>query len=99
MKNNLIIIILGITLSTGLIPRIGQVPAQAQTSISFQVFYDQLSPYGTWVDYPDYGYVWVPAGGSYFRPYGTRGHWVYTYKAWTAVSVSSCAWPPFHYCH
>ncbi|HTI09688.1 MAG TPA: DUF6600 domain-containing protein [Puia sp.] len=97
MKKKISIIILGIILLTGFIPRIGQVSAQAQTSVSFQVFYDQLSPYGTWVSYPDYGYVWVPAGGSNFRPYGTRGHWVYADEGWTWVSDYSWGWAPFHY--
>ncbi len=41
--------------------------------VSFQVFYDDLSPYGTWVDNPDYGYVWVPRVSSGFTPYGTNG--------------------------
>ncbi|HWK06114.1 MAG TPA: DUF6600 domain-containing protein [Puia sp.] len=97
MKHNMIIVLLGIALFTGLVPRIGQVQAQAQTSVSFQVFYDQLSPYGTWVNYPDYGYVWVPAGGSSFRPYGTRGHWVYADEGWIWVSGYSWGWAPFHY--
>src|ERR1700761_1436748 len=42
-----------------------------------QVFYDELSPYGNWIDYPDYGYVWAPADvGPDFRPYATNGYWV-----------------------
>jgi hypothetical protein len=38
-------------------------PQQAtaqHVSVSFQLFYDELSPYGMWVDYPNYGYVWIP---------------------------------------
>lgn len=97
MKKKIGLLILGIAFLTGIIPRIGQIPAQAQASVSFQVFYDQLSPYGTWVNYPDYGYVWVPAGGSNFRPYGTRGHWVYAEEGWTWVSDYSWGWAPFHY--
>lgn len=88
---------MGITLLMGLIPRLGQTTAQAQPNVSFQVFYDQLSPYGTWVNYPDYGYVWVPAGGSDFRPYSTRGHWIYADEGWTWVSGYSWGWAPFHY--
>lgn len=97
MKTKISIIILGIVLSMGLIPRMGQLNARAQASVSFQVFYDQLSPYGTWVSYPDYGYVWVPAGGNGFRPYGTRGHWIYTDEGWTWISEYSWGWAPFHY--
>src|SRR6185295_16099205 len=34
--------------------------AQVSVDISYQTFYDELSPYGEWVDYPDYGWMWVP---------------------------------------
>jgi hypothetical protein len=39
-----------------------------QVSVSFQLFYDELSPYGMWVDYPNYGYVWIPDGDPGFSP-------------------------------
>lgn len=90
------IIMVGIVLFTALLPPLAQ-KADAQVSVSFQVFYDQLSPFGTWVSYPDYGYVWVPAAGAGFRPYGTRGHWVYTEDGWTWVSDYSWGWATFHY--
>ena len=64
---------------------------------SYQVFYDQLSPYGMWVDNPDYGYVWVPNVGPGFRPYSSRGYWVMTDFGWTWVSRYSWGWAPFHY--
>src|ERR1019366_1169413 len=70
--------------------------ASAQT-VSVQVFYDQLSPYGTWVDNPQYGYVWVPNVGPGFEPYATNGHWVYTEYGWTWVSDYAWGWAPFHY--
>ena len=62
-----------------------------------QVFYDELSPYGTWVNYPDYGYVWVPDAGPDFRPYATNGYWVYSDYGWTWVSNYIWGWAPFHY--
>ena len=65
--------------------------------ISFQVFYDQLSPYGAWVDDPNYGYVWIPDEGPEFYPYGTGGHWVFTDYGWTWVSNFQWGWAPFHY--
>ncbi len=65
--------------------------------ISFQVFYDQLSPYGQWVDYPNYGYVWIPDAGSDFSPYSTRGHWIMTEYGMTWLSDYSWGWAPFHY--
>ncbi len=72
--------------------------SRAQGSVSFQVFYDQLSPYGSWVNYNQYGYVWVPtAVSSGFRPYGTAGHWVFTPDGWTWISDYAWGWAPFHY--
>lgn len=68
-----------------------------QNNVSFQVFYDHLSPYGQWVDYPEYGYVWIPDGGSDFTPYSTAGHWVLTEYGWTWVSDYDWGWAPFHY--
>jgi hypothetical protein len=66
-------------------------------SVSFQVFYDDLSPYGTWVDNPDYGYVWYPNVGPGFTPYATNGYWVLTDAGWTWVSNYPWGWAPFHY--
>ena len=66
-------------------------------AVSFQVFYNELSPYGTWVNSPDYGYVWMPNVGPGFTPYSTNGYWVLTDEGWTWVSNYSWGWAPFHY--
>jgi hypothetical protein len=71
--------------------------ATSQVSVSLQVFYDDLSPYGNWVDNPDYGYVWIPQVPQGFSPYNTNGHWVFTEAGWTWVSDYSWGWAPFHY--
>ncbi len=71
--------------------------ASAQLSVSFQVFYDDLSPYGSWVDNSDYGYVWMPNVDDGFSPYSTNGYWIYTNEGWTWVSNYSWGWAPFHY--
>jgi hypothetical protein len=71
--------------------------ASAQVSASFQVFYDDLSPYGNWIDNSDYGYVWVPHVSRDFSPYGTNGYWIFTDDGWTWVSDYSWGWAPFHY--
>lgn len=69
-----------------------------QREVSYQDFYDQLSPYGQWVDHPDYGYVWIPDAGPDFRPYSTEGNWVWTEDAeWMWVSDYDWGWAPFHY--
>ena len=68
-----------------------------QSNVSFQVFYDQLSPYGQWSSTPDYGYIWIPDVGPEFSPYSTNGSWVMTDYGWTWVSDYSWGWAPFHY--
>ena len=73
-----------------------QVSAQNE-NVSLQVFYDELSPYGTWVDDPNYGYIWIPQVDNDFSPYVTNGHWVYTDYGCTWVSDYSWGWAPFHY--
>lgn len=69
----------------------------APPPVSYQSFYNELSPYGQWISTPDYGYVWVPAAGPDFQPYATSGHWVYTNYGWTWASDYSWGWAPFHY--
>lgn len=76
-------------------------PASAQrisARISFQTFYDDLSPYGRWIDYPQYGYVWFPSVEAGFRPYSTMGHWEWSEDYdWIWVSDYDWGWAPFHY--
>ena len=45
---------------------------QVDYSISQQTFYDELSPHGQWIDYPDYGYVWGAGYGSGFSTVSNR---------------------------
>ena len=64
--------------------------------VSYDMFYNQLSPYGNWVSYPGYGRVWI-VNEPGFRPYYSNGHWVYTNYGWTWASNYSWGWAPFHY--
>ncbi|MBS1731134.1 MAG: hypothetical protein JSS67_10210 [Bacteroidetes bacterium] len=68
----------------------------SQRDVNINVFVNELSPYGRWVNYPAYGQVWI-ANERGFTPYQTRGHWVYTYYGWTWVSDYRWGWAPFHY--
>ena len=69
-----------------------------EAGISYQTFYDELSPHGRWIDYPEYGYVWAPDIGPDFQPYSTGGHWVWSDEYdWMWVSDYSWGWAPFHY--
>ncbi|WP_316802036.1 DUF6600 domain-containing protein [Pedobacter nototheniae] len=67
-------------------------------NVSLQTFYDELSPYGTWIQDPQYGYVWRPdVEQSDFRPYYTNGRWAMTEYGNTWVSNYDWGWAPFHY--
>jgi len=73
-----------------------QVQAQ-NVQVSFQLFYDELSPYGEWIDDPEYGYMWLPDVDRNFQPYGTNGRWVNTQYGNTWYSDYDWGWAPFHY--
>jgi len=97
MKKNinrvLSIALLSIALMTG-----AQQQAKAQDiTVSYQTFYDNLSPYGQWIYDPEYGNVWVPNEDGDFRPYGSRGHWVMTDYGNTWVSEDPWGWAVYHY--
>jgi len=70
---------------------------QAEGPVTYQTFYDELSPYGQWINDPEYGYTWVPNAEAGFQPYRTRGHWAYTDYGWTWVSDYAWGWAAFHY--
>lgn len=75
-------------------PPDAQAPAQPPTQ---QAFERQLSPYGHWVDTPEYGRVWIPANvAPDWQPYAD-GRWVDTAAGWTFVAT--VPWGPtvFHY--
>ncbi|MDQ7947603.1 MAG: hypothetical protein REI78_15900 [Pedobacter sp.] len=66
--------------------------------VSLQSFYDELSPYGVWIQDPQYGYVWRPdVDQDEFRPYYTNGRWAMTEYGNTWVSNYDWGWAPFHY--
>jgi hypothetical protein len=60
-------------------------------------FYDELSPYGDWVQTRDYGWAWFPRSvHPYWRPY-TDGRWVTTEYGWTWASNEPFGWATYHY--
>ncbi|HTI93627.1 MAG TPA: DUF6600 domain-containing protein, partial [Puia sp.] len=72
-------------------------PPAPPEDVTYQNFYDQLSPYGQWIEDPNYGYVWLPDAGPDFKPYASNGHWVYTDEGWTWDSGYPWGWAAFHY--
>ena len=73
------------------------VAEEMHAGISFQVFYDELMPYGDWISHPVHGYVWVPYAEPGFQPYATNGYWVMSTYGNTWVSNYDWGWAPFHY--
>ena len=62
-----------------------------------KAFESRLAAYGRWVETPEYGRVWIPAGvASDWRPYW-NGRWVYTSWGWTFASDDPWGWAAWHY--
>ena len=68
-----------------------------QPGITYSVFFENLRPFGRWINHPRYGFVWVPDVEPGFFPYGTNGYWLLTDWGWTWYSYYSWGWGPFHY--
>jgi len=96
MKNTMKILAIILMMNLGTSITINKAHAQGG-DVSFQVFYDDMSPYGNWVNNPGTGYVWIPNVDAGFSPYQSNGHWVMTDMGWTWVSDYSWGWAPFHY--
>lgn len=62
---------------------------------SVDVFYDQLSPYGVWVEESRVGLVFIPDDVGYI-PY-RRGHWAYTDFGMVWISSEPFGWATSHY--
>lgn len=63
-------------------------------------FYNDLAPYGSWVELPDYGLSWQPAAVTMdadWCPYLDRGQWVDSDSGWYWQSDYTWGWAPFHY--
>jgi len=83
-------------------PQAAAPPPTYVTSAPAEVsyFYNDLSPYGTWVSLEGYGWCWQPRAvviSRGWRPYCDGGHWVYSDVGWYWQSDYSWGWAPFHY--
>ena len=69
----------------------------ARTDVSFDFFYSNLSPHGTWLASASYGHVWQPAVyRAGWNPY-YDGRWDYSDLGWTWVSDYAWGAIPYHY--
>jgi hypothetical protein len=89
---------LPVTLPSALDVPVLSATAEAASSVSFNIFFSTLQPYGRWVRYPEYNYVWVPTKvDRQWAPY-TNGHWSYTERyGWFFVSDEPFASIVYHY--
>jgi hypothetical protein len=73
------------------------VGSSGRASVDLGFFYDDLAPYGNWIERPSYGWVWTPrAVASSWRPY-QNGHWVYSDEGWVWVTDEPYGWATYHY--
>ncbi|HEY3568820.1 MAG TPA: DUF6600 domain-containing protein [Thermoanaerobaculia bacterium] len=68
-----------------------------RATVDLGFFYDDLAPYGNWIERPSYGWVWTPrAVSTSWRPY-EDGHWVWTDEGWVWVTDEPYGWATYHY--
>ena len=74
------------------------VPQPAQASYEdAAVFYDELSPHGSWVDYDKYGPVWYPSKVEEdWRPY-SNGRWTPSEQGYLFETEEPWGWATYHY--
>src|SRR4051812_7623737 len=71
--------------------------ARADSEASYEYFYDNLKPYGEWVEIDSYGLCWRPSDvAEDWAPY-TDGYWAYTDAGWTWVSYEDFGGIVYHY--
>jgi len=88
-------------------PPVGQPPVAApppayvsSPPADVTYFYNDLSPYGSWIYLEGFGWSWQPRAvvtSPGWRPYCDGGYWVYSDAGWYWQSSYSWGWAPFHY--
>ncbi len=73
-------------------------PRSAQASYEdAAIFYDELSPHGSWVDYDKYGPVWYPNNVEEdWRPY-INGRWTPSEQGYLFETDEPWGWATYHY--
>jgi len=80
------------------LPPPAAIPPEADASSS--PFYNDLAPYGSWAQQPDYGLVWQPTVDTInpdWSPYVDAGQWLYSDSGWYWQSDYTWGWATFHY--
>ena len=68
---------------------------RTETSVSIEVFYEELAAYGQWIHVPQAGRAFVPHDPEY-RPY-RNGHWSQSGTGLVWVSYDAIGWAVCHY--
>jgi len=92
LKNGVIAVLVIVLSMSVVVPQ-----AKADVDVSFDLFYSNLTPHGSWLVSAEYGRVWQPrvyARG--WNPY-YDGHWEYADVGWTWVSDYAWGGIPYHY--
>jgi hypothetical protein len=77
-------------------PRVNVAP-QVSAPRDHSLFYEQLAPYGRWMDVSSYGYCWRPTlTMARWKPY-VDGCWVWSSMGWTWQSNEPFGWATYHY--
>lgn len=75
-------------------------PPMASAPQEVTYFYDDLAPYGNWINIEGYGWCWRPSVAVVqvgWRPYHDRGRWLYTNGGWYWQSDYTWGATVFHY--
>jgi hypothetical protein len=70
----------------------------ADPAADYSVFYEELNPYGRWLDVEGYGYAWHPnvAERTTWQPY-VDGRWAWSDQGWAWDSNEPFGWACYHY--
>jgi len=74
--------------------------SQPEAASAPNIFYNDLTPYGAWVQQPDYGLCWQPTVETIdpnWTPYLDAGQWMYSDCGWYWQSDYTWGWAAFHY--
>jgi hypothetical protein len=74
--------------------------SQPDSASGASVFYNDLAPYGAWVQQPEYGLCWQPTVETIdpgWSPYVDAGQWLYSDSGWYWQSDYTWGWAVFHY--
>ena len=96
----LLVLLAGRDVASAAAPSMGvglQIGPSGGATVDLGFFYDDLAPYGYWVDRPAYGWAWAPRDvAPTWRPY-MDGSWALTDRGWTWISDEPFGWATYHY--